>query len=751
MTIEIPGYEILEKIGEGGSATVWKARQLSLDRVVAIKWLGTSSLPDQEARDRFRKEAQVTARLSHPGIVQVIDTGEIGEAAYLVLEYVDGPTVGDLIRDKGLIAEPRALEITAAVARALAYAWEKECLIHCDIKPDNILIDRLSGAIKVADLGVARMIGPRQVDGDFIIGTANYIAPEQSEGLPDLDCRVDMYALAATLYHMTTGVMPFRDAPGNSAMLCHERDYLEDPITLNPDLTAATAWLMEKWMVKNRALRPHFWTDAVRDLEAARRGEYPAPPLPEPGASTVRRAAERSAVRPVKPRAVAVPRPDAPAQKLTLKKSDLDRTASAPVRKRGSGLAAVRNLFLLLLLAGGTYAYLIHVGLLSMPALPGLAPREAEPVVAEPSTEPEWKDAEVEPAAEPERPGVWRNEDFLAGARLFNQALADYNEFQKTRANPGILTAIEENCREAIAHFEACRADAPAHIDIGLYIDQCYGLISNARYASRLGLGDGAAPAAGSGAANATAEEDRIEIILHDPKPGSRAATPAPSRNVVFVDDEVVAEPAPAEPEPVNLLRISIAAGWDRPTTVSAFDDELRRLLVRHATPTAESAVDPSAVLYPGITAMMPARDAARGLGQELPVRRAVETPGFFANGFLIYRLTGEFSGAAELALIVDQNDRVVAVQLADAKDNPARLEPALFSENWSVIDFIGARRRLSGDGLIAHRVRSRGAVVRLDTELASTGDSRTASARFAVMMPVQLAGMILQATSPAR
>jgi len=158
--LEINGYEIMEKIADGGMATVWKARQLSLDRLVAIKILDASSLPDQEARDRFRSEAQLAAKLNHPGIVQVIDTGETAGTTYLVMEYVDGPTVGDLIRQDGFLPEARALELVAQVSRALAYAWEKHCLIHCDLKPDNLLVDRVSGLVKVADFGSPTSASP---------------------------------------------------------------------------------------------------------------------------------------------------------------------------------------------------------------------------------------------------------------------------------------------------------------------------------------------------------------------------------------------------------------------------------------------------------------------------------------------------------------------------------------------------------------------------------------------------------------
>jgi serine/threonine-protein kinase len=726
--VELEGYELIEKIGAGGMATVWKARQLSLDRIVAIKLLEKSSLPDAEARELFRKEARTAARLNHPNIVQVFDTGEINGAAYLVMEFVDGNTVGDLILRQGALAEERALEIVEAVARALAYAWEKECLIHCDIKPDNILIDRLGGTVKVADLGLARMIGLRRdaTQDDAIIGTPNYVAPEQSAGTPDLDCRVDMYALGATLYHMVTGVMPFRDSRGSQAMTRHENDFIEDPSVINPTLPASVSWLIEKLMIKNRALRSHFWTQVIKDIEAVRRGDMPHAPLPEEGASTVRRSPLREIKKGAPVRVPLKPASGA-AQRITLKKSEMPRlTATPTARKKSRAGAFLRGLFSLALTMAALYGVLIYHGKMPMPPLPWAPPATPE--------EPAEQTGEIENVVEPEAaepsPEVWRNEDFLQGARLFNQALAEYKKYQETRENPDILKDVEQNCRDAIAYFEAARADAPEHINLGQYIDQCNGMIFNVRQSTTM-----ESPAAPAAAAPASPPE---------PPPVAPAR-----RQIVFVDDE----PAPpaaetAVPEKPR-LSVSMPTDWDHPAAGHpAFAQEWQRLFSRHAAPGRESMVDASVVLYPGIACMTGARDAARVLQQELPIRRSLNTPGLPKASLFYYTFTKNPNGLDEIILVVDQNDRVVMVQIQSDGSFPPRIEEALFSTNWTVYDFLGARRRADTDGLIAHRVRKQDGRIRLDTELAEASATpkadRLVKTRIALMMPEQMAGMIL-------
>ncbi|MEI8354199.1 MAG: serine/threonine-protein kinase, partial [Lentisphaerota bacterium] len=149
--LHIPGFEMIEKIGQGGMAVVWKARQISLDRIVAIKVLSAQYKRDAADVQRFQSEAQQAAKLKNAGIVQVYDTGVVKGVYYIVMEYVAGYTVGDWVRRKGALSEKDALQVCEHVAKALEYAWQRAGIIHCDIKPDNVILDA-DGSVKVADL-----------------------------------------------------------------------------------------------------------------------------------------------------------------------------------------------------------------------------------------------------------------------------------------------------------------------------------------------------------------------------------------------------------------------------------------------------------------------------------------------------------------------------------------------------------------------------------------------------------------------
>jgi len=197
-----------------------------------------------------------------------------------------------------------------------------------------------------------------------------------------------------------------------------------------------------------------------------------------------------------------------------------------------------------------------------------------------------------------------------------------------------------------------------------------------------------------------------------------------------------------------NLLRVSFAPGWDQPTGgVTAYGREWPRLLARFAEPSADTRVDAAVVLYPGIACMTTAREAARALKQELPVRRPVATPGLPRDSLFSYQFEGDFSGASRLVLVCDQNDRVVMVQLTDERPVPARLEPALFSSNWSVVDFIGARLRDAEEGLIGHQVRKQDGLVRIHSELTEPANNRQVVRRSQLLMPEQMAALILHAS----
>jgi serine/threonine protein kinase len=273
--MRIPGFDILEKLGEGGMAVVWKAYQVSLDRIVAIKILRPqfSSKPE-EVRD-FILEARSAAKFKHSHIVQVYDVAEQDGTYYFVMEYVAGPTIDSIIEDEGVLPQKKALKITRCVAEALESAWNKARLIHRDIKPDNIMLDD-DGTVKLADLGLAKMgvSAPAPSTGHDVLieGTPNYMSPEQAQFSPKLDCRTDMYSLGAALYHMVTGVTPFDGYQPADTLQMHIEGHILNPRDLNPSITPGLAQFITKLMMKDPRKRYPTWTDVLTDLKKVSAG-----------------------------------------------------------------------------------------------------------------------------------------------------------------------------------------------------------------------------------------------------------------------------------------------------------------------------------------------------------------------------------------------------------------------------------------------------------------------------------------------
>ncbi len=201
---KFPQFEILECLGRGGMGVVYKARQKSLGRLVAIKILPPERVGEEKFADRFAREAELLAKLSHPNIVTVHDFGHADELFYIVMEFIDGVNLRYLLHD-GKLEPKQALAIIPPICEALQYAHDKG-IVHRDIKPENLLLDR-DGRIKIADFGIAALIG---ASGESS-GTPPYMAPEQSGGNPGVDHRADIYALGVVLYEMLTGERPQKE------------------------------------------------------------------------------------------------------------------------------------------------------------------------------------------------------------------------------------------------------------------------------------------------------------------------------------------------------------------------------------------------------------------------------------------------------------------------------------------------------------------------------------------------------------
>jgi hypothetical protein len=306
--VQIPGFDMQKPIGEGAMAFVWKAWQKSLHRTVAIKMLKPSIACNPAEITSFLREARAAAALKHPGIVQIYDIGELNGSYYLVMEYIDGKTVGHLIQRDGPLPAGQALTIVRAVAEALDYAWEHAHLIHRDVKPHNILIDA-DGTAKLSDLGLACTVarGARAAadESDFVEGTPNYISPEQARGAPHIDCRSDMYSLGATLYHMVTGRVPFGDLQPADAARQQVLGRLPNPRDLVPGIPIAVAQLITRLMMRSPAARFDSWPEAIEAIRRAASGRMMVADRPPAEVnSTVAPPATAEAAAPTSPAAV---------------------------------------------------------------------------------------------------------------------------------------------------------------------------------------------------------------------------------------------------------------------------------------------------------------------------------------------------------------------------------------------------------------------------------------------------------------
>ena len=257
---------------------VYKAKQISVDRVVAIKVLLDQLSLNKEFIKRFDREAKIAARLSHNNVVNAIDAGEINGHYYFVMEYVEGETIKDYL-DKGRIFDEKtALKIVLAVAEALKHAHAKG-LIHRDIKPENVILTK-DGNVKLADLGLARLTSDEKwamAEAGMAIGTPYYISPEQVRGQVDVDIRSDIYSLGATLYHMVTGQVPYTGETPTDVMKKHvdKNVVLTPPDHINTSLSSGLGVVIETMMAKNREDRYRNPEDLILDLKSLIAGEPP--------------------------------------------------------------------------------------------------------------------------------------------------------------------------------------------------------------------------------------------------------------------------------------------------------------------------------------------------------------------------------------------------------------------------------------------------------------------------------------------
>lgn len=273
---QIPGYKVLGKLGAGAMATVYKAKQLSLDRMVAIKILPKKFTSSTQFIERFYAEGRAAAALNHPNIVQAYDVGQSGELHYFVMEFVEGRTVYDDIVKNRRYLEADALDVVIQVAEALSHAHSKG-LIHRDVKPKNIMLSK-DGTAKLADMGLARAVTDKEAaeaEQGKAFGTPYYISPEQIRGELKIGPPADIYSLGATLYHMVTGNVPFDGKNPSAVMHKHLKEQPVPPDQVNPKLSPGVSEVIEMMMAKNPKDRYAGCNDLLVDLRAVREKKIP--------------------------------------------------------------------------------------------------------------------------------------------------------------------------------------------------------------------------------------------------------------------------------------------------------------------------------------------------------------------------------------------------------------------------------------------------------------------------------------------
>ncbi len=269
---QVGAYHILARVGAGGMATVYQAHQPRLDRHVALKVMHATIATDEGFLARFEREARIVAQLDHPNIVPIYDYDSIDNNPYLVMKYINGGTLKQMLRDTPPTLE-RTAEIIGQIASALTYAHEQGVL-HRDIKPSNIIID-MRGIPYITDFGLARIVqaGTSTMSADVMLGTPHYISPEQAQGNLDLDSRTDVYSLGVVLYEMCTGRTPF--VGDTSYALIHDQIYTQPPPPrqLNPELSADVEAILLKALAKDRDARYATPQALADDFRRAIRGE----------------------------------------------------------------------------------------------------------------------------------------------------------------------------------------------------------------------------------------------------------------------------------------------------------------------------------------------------------------------------------------------------------------------------------------------------------------------------------------------
>ncbi|MFL5244575.1 MAG: serine/threonine-protein kinase [Gemmataceae bacterium] len=262
----IGNYDLLDKVAEGGMGSIYKGRNRETGQIVALKVMPSHMAGNAVLLKRFEQEFRAASLLDHPNIVRALDYGEAGSSPYLVMEFVDGESLGQKLERDGKMPENEAIKIIAQVAQGLHRA-HKQGMIHRDVKPDNILVTP-DGTAKLADLGLVK-----EVEADLNLtrtgrglGTPHFMAPEQFRNAKNADARCDIYSLGATLYMMVTGDLPFKSNGPLDAWMKKIHNEITAPGKVNPELSERVDWAIRRAMSADPEKRPVSCREFVEDL-----------------------------------------------------------------------------------------------------------------------------------------------------------------------------------------------------------------------------------------------------------------------------------------------------------------------------------------------------------------------------------------------------------------------------------------------------------------------------------------------------
>ena len=756
----LPGYEVLQLLGSGGTSTVWLARQLSLDRVVAIKILSPGLLADETAREQFQKEARAAARLSHPAIVGILDFGEHDGTLFYVMEYVDGTNLAGWLHENQRMAHGQVLKLAEIIGGALDAVWRESSLVHCDVKPGNILLGT-DGAVKLTDLGLARLAGSAATrePSEIIEGTPTYIAPEQIEGL-EPDCRSDIYSFGLTLYHLLTGNPPFEGRSLDEILDAQQTDYLPDPCEILPHLPVSYGWLLAKMTAKDPARRPASWTEVLKDIHQIQAGKSPLPPYPGDDESTILlNPRHRPGAR-----ANTLNLSAAAKKAITLSGSDAligkqKRPASSfDVSSGGGGfLHFVYFLLFLGAVLGGLWFFAfkghperveqiqaafrgesyrprsekpnVMVGgtVHNVGAPSAAAPSDVEPDVAADVPLPD-EPPPLSASTGTVTPGAWNHPGFIQAAHLFNQALTAYQaHLQKPDPQDPALAAILSDAQYAALLFETIKPGSPPAVPITLYANQCYQLVNDVRRARM------------------TMEAKRTQFSLA-PKKRHAALAPYPTP-VADPGDEF----APRHMQ-FGYAWETLPAPVDRPET-----PEFVFLLSTIAEASPDTRAQAGLYIHGPLKWYMSLDDACRALGVKADVPRVpVEGAPFPYGGFFLHVFPSGRLGSIGpgqppypvLRLLTDSEDRLVAIQLVDeAPEPPLQASPLSFSPVTKVMDFVTGRiLPEKGDVRVSHRTFKGEGTLRVDSEAGdfTAGPDGVPLFRSVLLLPQAVANNLL-------